>query len=553
MSKDRNCFFQLVAVILVLFFCSLPVRGDDLTSIEVLSVSPLKNISNLEHEDSNIKNRELVEDFYQERNYRPVWVGEEEILPQGKEFLSLLSDSHEEGLFPRRYHIEIVTKLKAGLTAAAPTTRAIRLQYIDLLLVDAFFTYMSDLNRGMIDYESGRQWSSISEEEGKEYRELLSTAIERGQIEEIIADNRPDFFQYNRLLSLLEQYRRVIEDDSWPDLIYNAQLEPGDRSQAVALVRERLRQEPGQRVMLESGEDDYFDDNLKRAILNFQEARNLRETGRIDLQTVIALNLSPETIIERMIINLDRLRWMQVGADSHFVMVNIPEFKVRVIDNNRQMLETRAVVGRIDRQTPVFVDEIKYLIFNPVWYMPESIAVEEYLPEIREDISYLFAKNIRVYELVDGGYREVNPYNIDWDELDEDNFPYYLWQDPGHWNSLGNIIFRGSEYNPSSIYLHDSPERHLFYERIRTYSFGCVRLQEPLELAYYLLNLNDNWQKERINNLVSENTETQIELEEALPLYYVYLTTLVDNRGLLNLHSDVYNRDEEFREVLFAE
>lgn len=484
----------------------------------------------------------------EEKELQNVWVNQTEILPEGQKFMSILNQVHKDGLPRERYHTSTITGLIIQkYSTPLPDKKAIFLETIDFLLTDAFVRYLSDLNRGVFDYQEMEK-RKLDNDVIEEKLQLLKEGRKEGNIFEIIADQRPRLQRYELLKQRLEHYRLLARKKEWPAIKYNGSLQEGDRAKEVADVRQRLMLEPGQERNLETDENNLFDEELKKAVEEFQQHWNLRETGLIDLQTVQALNISPEQIIKKIKLNLDRLRWLSVDENSHYVLANIPEFRLYVIKEEEVEMEMKTVVGSSDRQTPIFSDNIEKLIFNPVWYIPQSIVFEEYLPEAKKDVAYLEENHIRVYEINNGQAEEVNPHNIDWDKLNKDNFDYLLWQDSGHWNLLGNVIFRGTEYNPESIYLHDTPERHLFYQSRRAYSHGCVRLKEPLDLAFYLLNLDDDWDKDRLHNLISGNTETSIALEEPIPLYYAYLTAWIDGEGRLNIEPDIYERDQKLME-----
>ncbi len=492
---------------------------------------------------------EIISDFYRKQKFNPVWVDQYHLLPQAQKFISYLKNVDKEGLFPEDYHYYHLKHLiiKKNMSPS-PTIKSHILSKIELLLTDAFFVYISDISQGKFNYKTNSSnllRQRVITDNSLDYIQFLNRGLSNNNLLQMLENIKPQFIKYQKLLKSLSKYEKIQNDGGWNRITINETIKPGDRNNEVKLIRERLKNEPIQITDLCTEDEYYFDENLEKAVKNFQKRHGISQSGTINLQTIYALNIPVEQIVTKIKLNLDRLRWLPFEINSRFIFVNIPDYKVKIYENEKVIKEMRAVVGRINRQTPVFEDEIVSLVFNPVWRIPESIIIRDYLPRLKNDRGILFEEKIRIYEVENNRYQEINPVQIDWNKIDKDKFDYHLWQDPGPENYLGNVIFRGEDHNPESIYLHDSPERHLFYERNRTFSSGCVRIKKALDLAYYLLNLKDEWNRERINNLIKNNTETKIALQTSIPLYILYLTAWVDENNQLNLRNDIYERDEQ--------
>ncbi|MFW5998822.1 MAG: L,D-transpeptidase family protein [Halanaerobiaceae bacterium] len=357
------------------------------------------------------------------------------------------------------------------------------LSKIELLLTNSFLIYISDIHRGRFDYTSMDRIWVQSSDE-IDYTEILEK-INRNNISDIIKEIEPKFSGYEYLKNKLKKYQEIKENNTW------------------------------QEAEIQSTMED--------------------------------LELSPEELIAKIKLNMDRLRWAAIEPDSDYILVNLPDYTLQVRKNDEIKKEMKTVIGRPDKATPVFSEEIYRIILNPVWRIPRSIIIDDYLPQIQENTSFLNNEYIQIYERNNSEYKKINPEEIKWDQISKEDFDYHFWQDSGPWNSLGNVIFRNPDHE--NIYLHDSPERHLFYKDSRAYSYGCIRVERALELAHYILNKTDDYSKEEINNIVSNQKETLIELSSTFPLHLVYLTTWVDKKNeKLNLIEDIYQRDEELLE-----
>lgn len=267
-----------------------------------------------------------------------------------------------------------------------------------------------------------------------------------------------------------------------------------------------------------------------------------------ELRTEIEENGDPHKVTE-LIINLERWRWLPRNLGREHILVNQPSFNLKLFADDEITMEMKTVVGMPERPTPDINSQLTHLVLSPRWYIPESIAVQDHLPEIKEDQSYLQQRNFRVYEHDGDRYREVDPDEVNWEEKNSNNFPYYLWQDAGPANALGRVIFRFP--NQKQIYLHDTPDRHLFEEEQRDYSSGCIRLEKPMALTYYLLREDDNWDENRIQEKIDNRDETQVNLPTPVNLYLTYFTAIPEsNSDEIAYRDDLYERNEDLVNAL---
>jgi len=247
--------------------------------------------------------------------------------------------------------------------------------------------------------------------------------------------------------------------------------------------------------------------------------------------------------IEKIEINLDRMRWMSNDLGSRHIRVNVPAFELTVHDADQIPLRMRAIVGSNENRTPIFSREMQYIVFSPFWNIPPSIATKEFLPKIRQDASYLSRQNIEVVRTSGHKVEAVDPSDIDWEV--SDNFGYQLRQKPGASNSLGLVKFMFP--NPYNVYLHDTPADNLFARLTRTLSHGCIRIERPAELAAYVLQDQPEWTPERIEAAMHSEKEKHVALKRRLPVHIVYWTASVDANGAIRFNDDVYGYDQKQR------
>jgi murein L,D-transpeptidase YcbB/YkuD len=242
---------------------------------------------------------------------------------------------------------------------------------------------------------------------------------------------------------------------------------------------------------------------------------------------------------------LERRRWLSKPYDSKYVVVNIPEFKLRIVNKGETIYESKVVVGKNSPSTytPEFSNKLKFLVINPSWYVPKSIVIEEYLPDIRENInasSELF--------FTDKNGKFISREIINFDKFDDEEFPYGMKQPPSPNNPLGQVKFMLP--NRHNIYLHDSPSKELFLEEERAFSHGCVRVHEPFKLAYEILKDNIEDPSFVLNYLLKNTKEFKLTLKDDIPVHIVYLTAWSDSGDHISYRKDIYGRDSEIYQSL---
>jgi murein L,D-transpeptidase YcbB/YkuD len=242
--------------------------------------------------------------------------------------------------------------------------------------------------------------------------------------------------------------------------------------------------------------------------------------------------------VRQIAANLERLRWQPARPDGRLLRVNIPDFSLEAWNDGQVERRHRLVVGRQSRPTPVFSAQLAYFILNPWWEVPHSLAVRDELPAFRRDPDMVQRLG---FQVLDREGNLVDPAGIDWTAVPANAFPYRLRQAPGPQNALGRVKFIFP--NPHNTYLHDTPARQLFEENRRAYSSGCMRVDQPIELTYWVAGGLPDWTPERIDAAVESRAETRIDLAEPVPVEIVYWTVVPDGIHGVRFLDDLYSRD----------
>ncbi|MFA0960957.1 murein L,D-transpeptidase [Roseivirga sp. BDSF3-8] len=487
--------------------------------------------------------REEVKNFYKLRDYRTVWTTYAEGGDTQEDLLALLSKADEEGLMPSDYQVEKAKKWAKNLYEGENKNFTDILRH-DIFLSTLALRYLSDLHYGKIRPEKIREdWEVIREK--MTLATQMNKALREGDLDELVEANRPPFFAYEKMKEALAEYEEIKEKGGWPRITGVDLLEEGDSNQAVIRLKKRLTitgDYPG--VEDDSLEAVAFTEELTEKVKEFQVRHGLEVDGLVGGSTLERLNEPVDVLISRIRLNLERLRWQPIFSNKKdFIIVNLPEYKLRYYSDNSKELEMNVVIGDREHTTPVIIDSLEYVTFSPTWAVPPSIAGKEFLPILRKNPGYLASRNFKLYASWDDKAEELDPYDIDWDDVEADNFPYFIEQQPGGGNSLGKVKFMMP--NKRAIYLHDTPADHLFSQPQRSFSHGCIRLEKPAELAMKLLSKQDpSWDMRKINEYMNMPEPENVVLESKIPVYFLYLTAFVDESGTLNFREDVYGMDD---------
>lgn len=508
--------------------------------------SPLEEAEELQPEDPQQRRAwEATVTFYRERDFQPFWVDGSGPLARTDELLTWLRRGEVHGLPAEDYDFLRLAALRAVAEheiAAGLDNAPSRLADVDLVYTHTFLTHAIHLIRGrVVPVALGAEWY-LEPRSADPVWTLLESGGEVAAVLERLVPQGP---QYERLLEVRRRFQELVDRGGWPEVPEDLEVERGSEGPGVAKLRARLAAGGD----LEPAEGNVFDPATLEALKRFQVRHGLEPDGELGSQTREALRVPASERLRTLEVNLERWRWLGGDFEDPYVAVNIPDYHLWIQRGEKRPLEMRVIVGKRLNKTPVFSDRMTYLVLNPSWYVPASIAKEELLPTIREDPSYARRQGFEITRISDEESVPVDPTDL---EPPGPEAPRYrLRQLPGPKNSLGRIKFMFP--NEHNIYLHDTPADSLFSRTHRGFSHGCVRVEKPIELAAYLLDDKEGWSRERIESVLAKGGTRQVELPEPIPVHFMYWTSWVDEGGVVHFRKDLYGHDDRLAEELQAQ
>ncbi len=511
-----------------------------------LSSLTIKN--KLDSKTNLICNPGLLLYFYLNREVRPVWVTQEGLNNKAEILIKTIQEADHEGLNIETYHQDDISTLLTDikLSIVVDTPEPAKFAELDLLLTDAFYSYGFHLSEGTVDpYSNNFDW--YIKKPKKNLAKILQRILYDDKLKRLVDELQPRHSGYLRLKLALLKYQKIKQSGCWHGIPAGVKMRKGDCGKRIAALRSLL-------IILgdlkgpHNNNQEYFDEVLEDGVKMFQARHGLKVDGLVGSKTLATLNVPVEDRIIQINLNMERWRWLPQDLGESHLVVNTANFELNVIKDGQTIKSIRAIVGKMKRPTPVLSRKIIYLELNPYWNVPHKIALNDILPCIKKDPNYLADKNIRIFENWQADAREVNSESIDWSAITRKNFIYKLRQDPVNSNALGRVKFIFP--NEFSIYLHDTPTRELFNITKRTFSSGCIRIEEPVELAAYLLQENTAWDLEKLIAAVNSRKTEKITLPDPINIHILYWTAWVDQDGTINFRDDIYERDSQLNIAL---
>lgn len=544
MGDARWNYLRSRGLALILLLACSPVLSDDsiIDRIEALQAGHPVTIL-----DTPILAKEALTRFYELRSFDLAW----DSYSARRQLAQAISEVADQGLNPLDYHHETIAAL-----ALQPTDQVeedVRAD-LDLVLSDAFLLLSSHLQAGKVNPRTiHAEWTANRQD--LETHTVLAQALDTNSVYQTLQQLKPSSPAYQKLVTARRTLTALL-GVPWHELPAAPTLRPGDMDPRIPEIRRRLAllgdiptaDHDPQNAYDATFDNDLYSDELVIALPAFQARHGLEPDGIIGRQTFAALNKLPVERIRQLDASLERWRWLPDDLGDTFVLVNIASFEMIMVRAGEEILRQRVIVGRPYRQTPVFSDRIRYLVFNPTWTVPRKLMIEDQLPIIRSDPGYLERMNFKVYRGWGADRVEVDPATIDWHSLSANNFPYQLVQEPGPMNALGQIKFMFP--NQYDIYLHDTPGQALFGRADRTLSSGCIRVERPFELAERLLEDNSNWSRANIDRAIELRDPVNAMLRTPIPVHLQYWTVWVDQSGVIQFRNDIYGRDQRLIDAL---
>ena len=483
-----------------------------------------------------------VRQAYAKLDDRPVWTSEGTLRATADELITVLSSADSYGLDPTDYPLDEIRGEadeirdgSEGSTARAPAAVA----RWDVLCSETFVRFASQVAGGRVKpaaLGNGGNWFAMPR--GMDGTTLLLRTAGEGNLRDLLSSVEPQNPGYLHLKNAYARYREVAAHGGWGEVAYGDTFVWNRKDARIPALRKRLAASGD--LAKDKAKGNKYDASLRDAVSRFQARHGLPITGMVDSNTVEVLNVPVIERLREMQLNLDRWRWQQNDLGPFYVVVNIPEFALHVVNQGKMVDSMRVIVGRYYHPTPVFSDSISAIVLNPDWAVPGTIARNELLPMVQQDSTYFIKRKIHVYRGSGARMVEIPSDTVQWANIESGSFPYMLRQEAGPENPLGRIKFLLP--NQFDVYLHDTPSTELFLQDQRDFSYGCVRLQKPLRFAGDLLDPQE-WPEKRLEDMIATGKPDTLRIHPPVPVSLQYWTCWVDDQGQVQFRDDVYRID----------
>jgi murein L,D-transpeptidase YcbB/YkuD len=472
--------------------------------------------------------------YYQSTGYQSLWTGNSGRERQRRVALfKALDQASNHGLPTARYDID-------GLMARMQAANSARERgLVEVALSRTFLQFSRDLQTGVL--VPSRIDSAIVRQVPYRDRTSYLVNFSKSNPNGFFNALSPKTMEYTALMKEKLNMERLLAKGGWGQQVPAKSLKPGQSGAAVVAMRNRLVA----MGFLDRTNTQTYDADMQEAVQQFQLAHGMEADGVAGAGTMTEINKDVQARLQSIIVAMERERWVNQERGKRHILVNIPDFTAKVVDNGKVTFSTRSVVGAniSDRPTPEFSDVMEFMVINPSWYVPRSIIVGEYLPALRNN-----PNAVSHIEITDSRGRKVNRGAVNFSQYTAKTFPFAMRQPPSKGNALGLVKFMfPNQYN---IYLHDTPAKNLFGREVRAYSHGCVRLADPFDFAYTLLAKQEANPQSYFQSVLATGTETRVDLVNPVPVHIVYRTAFTTAKGHTQYRRDIYGRDAKIWDAL---
>ena len=489
--------------------------------------------------------RTWLEKFYEPAGYVPAWVHGSQPSPQALALIELFRDAGKKGLDPEDYDASRWEQRVRALQGSASIAR------FDVALTVCTMRYLSDLRIGRINPQHFKFGLSVEQKKYDLAQFLRDRIMTASNLQAVFDQVEPPFAGYRRTEQALARYIELARTDDGEQLpAITKPIDPGQAYAGVPRLARFLRlvgDLPADATL--SADSQTYGGALVDAVKRFQRRHGLDDDGRLGAATIQQMNVPLRDRVRQLQLTLERWRWLPAEFSAPPIIVNIPDFRLRALDENNQVaMEMRVVVGKAMRtQTPVFTREMTYVVLRPYWNVPPSILRGEIVPAIQRDRGYLARKN---YEVATHDGKVVTSGDVSDEVLAQLRAgKLMVRQKPGPNNALGlvKLIFP----NEHNVYLHSTPSPELFSRSRRDFSHGCIRVEKPAELAAWALRNNPGWTLDRVRQgMQSGKDNVTVSLPKRVPVFIVYGTALAYENGDVHFNDDIYGHDARLAAAL---
>jgi murein L,D-transpeptidase YcbB/YkuD len=521
---------QLYFFFLVLLLVSCDKKKKTDTSIQNLQAVEITEEGKVLAIDSTYlakTNDSIVKVFYQANENRTFWLA----FNCRESLLNLLNSVEEEGLNLDDFDIKRLGKLEKSI----PTLSDKELIDFDVLLTRNLKKYIEKTAKGSLKPKDlYKDWDL--KENKIDVQQLLLNFQRKDSFDFAVNEVKPNHIIYQKLkhsLKLIDQF----PNENFKKLEIKDKIVLNDTNDVLIEVKKRLSY--WYDMKKPDSLTNIYDETTFNAVKNFQSRHGLAADGVIGKGTIASLNFTKQKRKEQIIANMERWRWYPRNFEKEYLIINIPDYSLSVVNEKDTLKTHRIIVGKASRSTPILSSKLSYVVFNPTWTIPPTILKEDVIPAATKNRGYFASKNLTIYE----GSTVVSP--ADW--IPSKGRSYRYVQAPGNSNSLGlvKIMFP----NRFSVYLHDTNSRGYFNRENLSLSSGCVRVQNPFELTEYLLDDSENWNKEKIDEVLAESKTKNVNITKPIYLHILYWTAWSD-KNLLLFRDDIYGLDADLYKKL---
>lgn len=535
----------------------------------------------------SILSRNFTKKYYRDHNYIPFWINSNGIKQISYDLInSMKNDAVLEPFSEKLFNLN---KIDEQIKINKNTKDIKQLIILDIMLTSSYHQYMRYLSKGFINWEEFQNELKDRDEKKeiianwkkydvrKNIRKLLYKATKENDISLAINAVNYTFPKADELSKIIKEYEKISNNGGYikvPSITKS--LKKGNYYPQIKTLRERLIQSKDldnnecikrieernieenvtKDILIENDCLDLYDENLFEAVKSFQKNHGLVEDGIVGRNTIEKLNIPINEKIKQIRVNLERMRWMPRSLGEKYLLINIPDYKLKMYNKGEVKLDMEVVVGEYNNPTPIFSHKMSFIVLNPYWRIPQSIVRKEIIPKLIEDPDYLVKSDIKVFENWSHKSMEFDISSVDWSMyLNNDlignskQAPMRFIQTPSNNNPLGKMKFMFP--NRYSVYLHDTPYKSLFKNKKRAYSHGCIRLSRPHELLKTIAEEDKKVNYEKAEEILSDTEKTDLDLSKKIPVHIVYLTTWIDENGKIQFRDDIYNYDKIQENILY--